>query len=120
MRLKYFTLDEFDSPDLKGSGERMDEQFLIKLDAARHLAEIPFKINSGYRTPQRNRKVKGKANSSHLKGLACDIKCTDSKARFKIVESLILVGFNRIGISETFIHVDDDKMKVQEVIWTYG
>ncbi len=119
MKLKYFELSEFDSPDEKGSGSKMDEQFLIKLDAARHLAEIPFKINSGHRTPERNRKVNGKPNSSHLKGLACDIKATDSKARFKIVEALILVGFHRIGISDTFIHVADDKDKVQEVIWTY-
>ena len=29
------------------------------------------------------------------------------------------VGFNRIGIADTFIHVDDDKDKSQQVIWTY-
>ena len=119
MKLKYFELWEFDSPDEKGSGSKMDENFLTKLDAARLLADIPFKINSGYRTPKPNKKVKGEPNSSHLKGLACDISATNSKARFKIVEALILVGFHRIGISDTMIHVDDDVSKVSEVIWLY-
>ena len=119
MKLEYFELSEFDSPDEKGSGAKMDQKFLIKLDSARYLANEPFKINSGYRTPKRNEKVKGRLNSSHLKGLACDIKVTNSKQRFKIVEALMLVGFNRIGIADTFIHVDDDTSKVQGVIWTY-
>jgi len=29
------------------------------------------------------------------------------------------VGFNRIGIADTFIHVDDDRNKACGVIWTY-
>lgn len=120
MKLKYFELSEFDSPDEKGSGAKMDQAFLVKLDSARYLANEPFIINSGYRTPERNKKVNGKPNSSHLKGVAVDIKATNSKTRFKIVEALLLVGFKRIGIADTFIHVDDDKKKVKEVIWTYG
>ena len=31
--LKYFTLDEFDSPDLPNSGINMDSDFLQKLEA---------------------------------------------------------------------------------------
>ena len=48
--MKYFKLEEFDSPDLKGSGKNMKKDFLVKLDEARELAGIPFKINSGFRT----------------------------------------------------------------------
>jgi len=32
---------------------------------------------------------------------------------------LLEVGFTRIGIGNTFIHVDIDKDKSQNVIWTY-
>ena len=49
--MRYFNYHEFDSPDAIGSGEQMmDEVFLEMLDKARHLAGIPFHINSGYRS----------------------------------------------------------------------
>ena len=39
MKLRYFNLAEFDSPDAPGSGEEfMDEEFLGMLDKARHHA----------------------------------------------------------------------------------
>ena len=97
----------------------MNQEFLDKLDQARELANIPFKINSAYRSPEHNAKIGGKPNSSHLRGLAVDISVKDSRSRFIILEALISVGFNRIGIADTFIHVDDDKEKSEKVIWTY-
>ena len=36
--------------------------------------EEPIRINSGYRSPQLNRKIGGAANSNHLTGCAVDIK----------------------------------------------
>lgn len=97
----------------------MDANFLSKLDKARNIADLPFKINSAYRSPKHNAKVGGSPNSSHLKGLAVDISCTDSRTRFIIVDALIKAGFNRIGIADTFIHVDLDLDKSNKVIWTY-
>lgn len=97
----------------------MNQEFLLKLDRAREVAQIPFKINSAYRTPEHNAKIGGKPNSSHLKGLAVDISVRDSRSRFIVLNALISVGFNRIGIADTFIHVDLDKDKSQQVIWTY-
>jgi len=117
--MKYFKLSEFDSPDVVGSGEAMDMEFLSKLDQARSLCDIPFRITSGYRTEDHNRKVKGVLGSSHTKGLAADIACTNSAARHIIVSALLKVGLNRIGIADTFIHVDRDPSKVANVIWTY-
>ena len=38
------------------------------------LREEPIVINSGYRSPQLNRKVGGAANSNHLTGCAVDIR----------------------------------------------
>ncbi len=96
----------------------MSKEFLFVLDEAREFAGIPFIINSAYRSPEHPLSIKN-PSSSHIKGLAVDIKATDSTTRFKIVKALIEVGFKRIGIADTFIHVDLDLDKTQNVIWTY-
>jgi hypothetical protein len=98
--------------------ENMDKDFLFVLDEAREFAGIPFVINSAYRSPNHPLSVKN-PTSSHIKGLAVDIKATDNATRFKIVEGLISVGFTRIGIADTFVHVDLDFNKRQNIIWTY-
>ena len=117
--LKYFQLSEFDSPDEVGSGKKMDSKFLEKLDYARHNAQIPFKINSGYRTQEWNMKVGGRFGSSHKKGLAVDIGYTGSRERYLILSALMQVGINRFGIAKGFIHCDVDKEKDPDVIWLY-
>ena len=116
--IKNFKFSEFDSPDHKGSGINMDVNFLQMLDNARTNAGIPFKINSGYRTTEHNKKVGGTKSSSHLRGLAADISCTDSNTREKITKALIKAGFNRLGIAKTFIHCDSDNTK-KPAIWLY-
>jgi uncharacterized protein YcbK (DUF882 family) len=117
--MKHFEEYEFDSPDQEGSGLLMDCDFLEKLDQAREIADVPFKINSGFRTVDHNKKVGGKSESSHLKGLAVDISCTDSRSRYYIITALLEAGFNRIGVGNSFIHVDNDSGKDGDVIWTY-
>ena len=116
MALKYFKLSEFD--DSPGTGKNMKKDFLTKLDKARAIADVPFKITSGYRSKETNKRVGGVSTSSHLKGLAADISCKDSSTRQKIVNALIQAGFTRIGIADTFIHCDTDKDK-NDAIWLY-
>ena len=99
--------------------KNMDINFLAKLDKAREYADLPFIINSAYRSPEHNAKVGGKPGSSHIKGLAVDISAKDSRTRFLILDALFAVGFTRIGIADSFIHVDSDIDKSQNVIWTY-
>jgi len=118
--VKHFSYAEFDSPDFPDSGNNMDKHFLRLLDNARQIAGIPFKINSGFRTPKHNAKVGGTENSSHLRGFAADIHVSSSANRYAILSALLEVGFNRIGIAKTFIHVDADPIKTQNVIWTYA
>ena len=117
--MKYFSYDEFDSPDELGSGKHMDHDLLVMIDRARTLYGKPIVVTSGFRTESHNKKVGGVASSSHLKGLAIDVACVTSKHRFEILTALLEVGFNRIGIADTFIHIDVDKNKSQNVIWTY-
>tara|TARA_Y100001937_G_scaffold70668_2_gene96193 strand:- start:6902 stop:7276 length:375 start_codon:yes stop_codon:yes gene_type:complete len=124
MNLRYFSLSEFDSPDLPDSSKNMDSQFLSMLDNARSIAGISFKITSGYRTESHNAKVGGvpkSANSkgsSHMYGYAADISAATGGERWIIVRSLIEAGFKRIGIAKSFIHTDNDPDK-PNAIWTY-
>lgn len=116
---KFFKSIEFDSPDALGSGKKMQESHLQKLEIARYLASIPFIITSGFRTPGHNRKVGGKKDSSHLSGYASDIKATSSSHRYIIINALIEAGFHRIGIGKGFIHADNDPTKPPSVVWLY-
>lgn len=118
----YFKKEEFDSRDLPGSGECMMPEFMDKLYKARIEAGCPFYITSGYRTLDHNKKVGDVDDSPHCQGVAADIACEDSRTRFKIVKALFDVGFVRIGVGHTFIHVDCDERdtKIQEVLWPYS
>jgi len=118
--MKYFNYFEFDSPDIQGSGQLMSKELLEILDEVREDYGKPMHITSGYRTEAHNKEVGGKKNSSHLKGLACDVACTTSRDRFELIRLFLEYGITRIGIADTFIHIDiDDEDKSPNVIWTY-
>lgn len=117
--MKHFSLEEFDSPDVPGSGSRMDPHFLNMLDAIRDDAGIPFVINSGFRTPERNKLDGGKPNSAHLKGLAADISAPDSLTMALIIITAVQHGIKRIGVGKHFVHLDIDSSLPTPRIWTY-
>ena len=56
--------------------ERYNERYVVTILPPRGEinTEEPIRINSGYRSPQLNRKIGGAANSNHLTGCAVDIK----------------------------------------------
>lgn len=95
-------------------------ELVERLNKTRHRAGIPFIINSGFRSKAKNKRVGGVPNSAHLAGNAVDIRCKRSTDRFKIVNAALEEGFKRIGIGKTFVHLDIDITKPQEVIWLYG
>ena len=124
MDAKYFRSEEFDSPDLPGSGEEMDADFISMLDLCRETAEMPFVITSGFRTDQHQAQLKAEGypvseNSAHLMGKAADIRCRNSSERFNIVGAAIFVGFTRIGIASNFVHLDSAEDKGGPFIWLY-
>jgi uncharacterized protein YcbK (DUF882 family) len=122
MTYKYFNLQEFASPDDPESGLHMNREFVALLDKARDIVDgqMIFKITSGYRTENYNDNVlKARIGSSHKLGLAVDIAYNGSRERYLLINSLMSVGINRIGIGKTFIHCDVDSVKDQNVIWTY-
>lgn len=119
-----FTWDEFHPDDWNAEVDEEIDQSIVNLcENIRSAWGEPVTVTSGVRTKATNDKLvtEGKAspNSSHLKGLACDIYCTRSDLRWRAVNSLIANGVTRIGIAKNFIHFDIDKDKVQHVIWTY-
>lgn len=92
-------------------------ELVKKLDEAREKAGIPFVITSGKRTIITNEEVGGVENSSHLTGEAVDLRCQTSVDRWKMLNALLAVKFNRIGIYKNHLHCDISKDKPQEVIW---
>ena len=115
--IKHFYRENFNCPCC---GKRdMKEKFIVKLDQARGIADIPFKITSGYRCEKHNAEIGGVSSSAHTKGYAADIECKGSRSRAKIVKACIEAGFDRIGIAKGFVHVDFDPDRPVMVYWVY-
>ena len=76
-------------------------------------------ITSGYRCEKHNLEVGGSKTSSHLKGLAVDLACTTSRLRSNLIRMAVRLGITRIGIGKSFLHLDIDQQKDQNVIWLY-
>lgn len=96
----------------------MDKAFMLRLDEARALAGVPFVLLSAYRSPEHD-SSKGRSGCGyHTKGRAVDIACKDSYTRFLIIKALLDAGFHGIGVSNTFIHVDDRPFSLSS-IWLY-
>lgn len=106
----------------------MNPKLIEFLEYAREDMDVPLIISSGYRCPKRNAEEGGVHSSSHGLGHAADIVTTSAKFRFKFLQ-LCLSFYDpirtnvetplRIGIGKSFIHVDFDEDKDQEVVWTY-
>jgi uncharacterized protein YcbK (DUF882 family) len=117
--IRYFQARELESPDAPGSGERMQLELVERLDQLRAACGFPLIVASGYRTNKHNKRVGGVDSSSHTAGWAVDIRAVSSDARWTIVRNAIEVGFNRIGIASTFLHLDCSPGHPENRIWTY-
>lgn len=103
--LRHFKKSEF---DCKHTGKnKMSPAFLQSLDELREVCGFPFVIISGYRDPSHPKEVIKKSPGTHAKGIAADIKITDSVSRYKIVSEALRMGFRGIGVAKTFVHIDD-------------
>lgn len=117
--IKFFESKEFDSPDAPGSGEGMKFGFVKKLDILREECGFKIKVESGFRTPKHNASVGGESGSAHLTGEAADLVCINSRTRYMMLVNAFRLGFKRIGIGDTFIHLDDSLTLDQQVVWLY-
>lgn len=102
MEWKYqnFKPSEFNCPEL------MNPVLLSMLDRARNALGEPIFITSSYRSVLRNVVCGGVYDSSHTRGNAVDIRCSNGVYRFRLINALLEAGFTRIGVYEYHIHVD--------------
>lgn len=114
--IKYFKKNEFTCKCGCGHNN-ISHKLIQRLDHARAVAGVPFRINSAVRCEKHNRDIHGSPTSSHLKGYAVDIHIDNDSDRFKIFTALTSVSFCRLGVYKTFIHCDNDSDKSQNVIW---
>lgn len=113
--LKHFKKEEFECKCGCGFNNINDELVLI-LENAREFANVPFKINCGVRCEKHNKEVGGVEDSAHIKGLAVDISTRSDSLRFAIVEAVLKVGFSRVLMYDTFVHVDMDLTKPNPIL----
>lgn len=104
---EYFSEQEFNSLTPACSLDDMSHEFMMRLDNARRIANIPFRLSCAYRPRSWDLAKNRSGNSYHCSGRAVDIRCCNSKERFQIVSGLIKAGLTGIGIYTTWIHVDD-------------
>ena len=106
----HFTKEEFDCQCGCGNGDIViSENLVFELECVRVHYGKPMRINSGIRCLSHNRSIGSRDTSSHIKGLAVDISCTDMGTRLELVKRLLRDGeFKRMGIHKDFIHVDVD------------
>lgn len=113
--LRHFARYEFACPCC--GSVQFDYRAARLLDAAREIACVPFVVNSAYRCPAHNESVGGSSTSSHLRGLAVDLKAPDGATAWTIASGLVRVGFERIGVYASHIHADLDPDKPARVLF---
>ena len=83
----------------------VDEEALDKLQEARQRLGKPLRINSAYRCPKHNAKVKGSPKSQHLQGKAFDVALS-TVTPLELLKAAKAAGFTGIGRYDSFVHVD--------------
>ena len=111
-------------PQCKGGG-RISPALMKWLQDMR-AAVGPIRITSGVRCQQHPETTK-RPTSSHVPrdlddldgrvGHAVDIAARGSGRRYRLLAAAIRAGFNRIGVGQSFLHLDNDKSKPPCVIW---
>lgn len=83
------------------------EDSLDKLQALRGKLGRPMIVNSGYRSPEHNRRVNGAPNSMHLEGRAFDISMANHDPA-EFIKAARAAGFTGFGTypRSNFVHID--------------
>lgn len=115
---EHFSIHEFACPCC-GAIE-MNPRLIELLEIARSRLGRPITIKSGFRCPLHNAAVGGKQSSAHLQGEAADILCEYSGQRYDLIKTLLVMGVERIGVAEAFVHVDVNRTLPGQVLWLYA
>lgn len=104
------------------TGTRLSVTLMRALDAARHDLGIPFVVTSGYRDPERNRRVGGATSSAHLTGEAIDgYFVGDLPLLAQAVHLLRYRDFTAVGLypytTPPVVHVDVKPRGPTTLVW---
>lgn len=127
--MKYFTFKEMVDTDTKlkniPTWDNINNmQLLITniLDPLRELYDKPIKINSGFRSPEVNKKVGGAKNSGHMLGTCADIDAGSKEENEKLFNLIKNNYMFRQLINEhdfSWVHVEyrfgDNKLDIIEI-----
>lgn len=111
---KHFKVKEFACKD--GSQVVFIDDYLVSiLDILRNQIGKPVIINSGYRTPTRNKAVGGAKYSYHMRGMAADIRVNEMSAK-EIANKLNKIIPDECGIIvyDTWVHIDTRTKKYRK------
>ena len=109
---KYFSDEE---------SEGLDYGLMVMIDKAREICGFPFVITSGKRTSAQNMSSGGVPDSSHITGLAVDLRLpTGQDQKEKMMWALGRAGFRRVLTYSRHVHVDVDQSKKQDIFLFMG
>lgn len=114
---QHFKVREFACQD--GSQVVFIDSYLVSiLDILRNQAGKPVIINSGYRTPARNKAVGGAKYSYHMRGMAADIRINGMTAKEIANKLNAIVPNDECGIIvyNTWVHIDTRTKKYRKGI----
>lgn len=111
---QHFKVKEFACKD--GSQVVFIDDYLVSiLDILRNQVGKPVYINSGYRTPARNKAVGGAKYSYHMRGMAADIRVNGITAK-EIANKLNAIIPDECGIIvyDAWVHIDTRTKKYRK------
>jgi uncharacterized protein YcbK (DUF882 family) len=111
---KNFNLSEFNSKDGTAADQLVIKNLTIlaeQLEALRDYLGKPIQVTSGYRSKEHNAKIGGAKNSTHVNGMAADIKVKGLTPLevYNAIEKLIADGKMKqggLGLYRSWIHYD--------------
>ena len=118
---KNFSLAEFNSKDGAVADQLVIKNLAIlaeQLEALRDYLGKPIQVTSGYRSKEHNAKIGGAKNSTHVNGMAADIK-VKGLSPFEVynaIEKLIADGKMKqggLGLYRSWVHYDFRGAKVR-------
>lgn len=88
----------------------IDDDLIDILQKIRDNFGVSVHVNSGYRCRNHNQKVGGDPNSSHMEGMAADIRVKGASPK-EVARFAESIGVQRIGLYDTFCHIGSGKRK---------
>jgi uncharacterized protein YcbK (DUF882 family) len=118
---KNFSLTEFNSKDGTVADQLVIKNLTIlseQLEVLREYLGKPIKITSGYRSKEHNAKIGGAKNSTHVNGMAADIKVKGLSPLevYNAIEKLIADGKMKqggLGLYRSWVHYDFRSVKAR-------